>query len=125
MYAGEEGSELFAGIGTDRFILSWKIAGERVARALADRRAGAAAALPRRAGGQSGRESIAELSDAPRVRVEIPPSIQDFKAARPDAAPAWRESTRRAFEHYLARGYRVEAFYRDADQHCFYGLERD
>ena len=38
MYEGEEGSELFEGIGTDRFILSWKIASERVARALADRR---------------------------------------------------------------------------------------
>src|SRR5215218_5492448 len=41
MYAGEEGSELFEGIGTDRFILSWKITSERVERALADRRAGA------------------------------------------------------------------------------------
>ena len=32
MYAGEMGSELRRGIGTDRFILSWQIAGERVER---------------------------------------------------------------------------------------------
>jgi chorismate synthase len=124
MYAGEEGSELFAGIGTDRFILSWKIAGERVAGALADRRTGAEE--PFRAAPVVNPDArIADLPDAPRVRVEIPRSIQDFKAEHPDAAPAWRASTRRAFEHYLARGYRVEAFYRDADQRCFYGLMRD
>jgi chorismate synthase len=124
MYAGEEGSELFEGIGTDRFILSWKIAGERVARALADRRAGAEEPF-RAAPVVNPGAIVADLIDAPRVRVEIPSSIQDFKAARPEAAPAWRESTRRAFESYLARGYRIEAFYRDTDQHCYYGLERD
>jgi predicted GNAT superfamily acetyltransferase len=125
MYEGEEGSELFAGIGTDRFILSWKIAGQRVAGALADRRTWAAA--PFRAVPVVNPEArITDLPDAPRVRVEIPLSIQDFKVAHPDAAPAWRASTRRAFEHYLARGYRVEAFYRDAvDQSCFYGLEKE
>jgi predicted GNAT superfamily acetyltransferase len=123
MYAGEEGSELFEGIGTDRFILSWKIAGARVAGALADRRVGAAE--PFRAAPIVNPGAVTgELPDAPRVRVEIPSSIQDFKAAHPDAAPAWRTSTRRAFEHYLACGYRVEAFYRGADQKSYYGLEK-
>jgi predicted GNAT superfamily acetyltransferase len=125
MYEGEEGSELFAGIGTDRFILSWKIASERVVHALDDHRMGAAEPF-RSAPIVNPGAVIADLVDAPRVRVEIPPSIQDLKAQRPDAAPAWRESTRRAFEHYLARRYRVDAFYRDAvDQRCFYGLEKD
>ena len=50
----------------------------------------------------------------PRVRVEIPPNIQAAKAERPEMGPAWRSSTRRAFETYLGLGYRVEAFYRDA-----------
>ena len=113
MYEGEEGSELFAGIGTDRFILSWKIAGERVARALADRRAGAAEPF-REAPVVNPGAAIADLPDAPRVRIEIPESIQELKAERPEAGAAWRESTRRAFQGYLARGYRVEAFYRDA-----------
>jgi chorismate synthase len=125
MYAGEEGSELFEGIGTDRFILSWKIAGARVAGALVDRREGAAEPF-REAPVVNPGAAIEDLPAAARVRVEIPPSIQDFKAAHPDAAPAWRETTRRAFQHYLARGYRVEAFYRDAvEKHCYYGLKRD
>jgi predicted GNAT superfamily acetyltransferase len=124
MYEGEEGSELFEGIGTDRFILSWKIAGERVAGALEDRRAGSSQFFLD-APVVNPDAVLADLPDAPRVRIEIPPSIQEFKAARPEAAPAWRETTRRAFQHYLARGYRVEAFYRDAaENYCYYGLEK-
>jgi predicted GNAT superfamily acetyltransferase len=124
MYAGEEGSELFAGIGTDRFILSWRIAGERVARALAGRRTGAEPF--REAPIVNPGAAIEDLPDAPRVRIEIPESIQGLKAERPDAGGAWRQSTRRAFERYLGRGYRIETFYRDAaDRRCFYGLEKD
>ena len=123
MYAGEEGSELFRGIGTDRFILSWKIADERVARALVDRRAGAAE--PFREAPVANPGAVAgDLPQAPRVRIEIPENIQELKAERPDEGARWRESTRRAFQHYLGGGYRVEAFYRDAGQ-SFYGLERD
>jgi chorismate synthase len=128
MYEGEEGSELFAGIGTDRFILSWKIAGERVERALADHRAGAAEPF-REAPLVNPGAAILELPDHPRVRIEIPQSVQERKAERPDEAAAWRQSTRRAFESYLARGYRVETFYREPaatlERRCFYGLERD
>ena len=66
----------------------------------------------------------AELPDAARVRVEIPRSIQDLKNADPEAAPRWRQSTRRALQHYLARGYRVTTFLPDlATGRCFYGLE--
>lgn len=125
MYAGEEGSELFEGIGTDRFILSWKIAGERVERALADRRAGAGEPF-REAPVVNPGAAMADLPEDPRVRIEIPESIQDLKSGRPEVGGAWRETTRRAFQSYLSRGYRVEAFYRDADaRSCFYGLERD
>jgi len=128
MYEGEEGSELFAGIGTDRFILSWKIAGERVERDLADHRAGSAEPF-REAPVVNPGAAILDLPDPPRVRIEIPESIQDRKAARPEEAAAWRASTRRAFEAYLGLGYRVETFYREPaatlERRCFYGLERD
>jgi len=125
MYEGEEGSELFAGIGTDRLIVSWKIAGERVAHALAGGRAGAEEPF-REAPVVNPGGAVGELPDAHRVRIEIPESIQSLKAARPEEAPAWRESTRRAFEGYLGLGYRVEAFRREAGSgRCFYGLERD
>ncbi|HET9211160.1 MAG TPA: hypothetical protein VFR03_12215 [Thermoanaerobaculia bacterium] len=124
LYEGEEGSELFAGIGTDRFILSWKIASDRVERALADRRAGAGEPFCAAPAANPG-AAVGDLPDAPRVRIEIPESIQDLKAERPDLGMAWRESTRRAFQHYLGLGYRVEAFYRDAgERRCWYGLER-
>ena len=125
MYEGEMGSDLAKGIGTDRFILSWRIAGERVARALADHRAGTAdrfrdAPVVNPGGGER------DLVTGPLVRVEIPENVQAVKAARPEAALAWRASTRRAFQHYLGQGYRVEAFYRDpAEGRCFYGLERE
>jgi predicted GNAT superfamily acetyltransferase len=128
MYEGEEGSELFAGIGTDRFIVSWKIAGERVERALADRRAGAAEPF-RQAPVVNPGGAVLDLPEPPRVRIEIPESIQERKAGRPEEGAGWRQSTRRAFESYLARGYRVEAFYRDPaatlERRCYYGLERD
>ena len=125
LYEGEEGSELFAGIGTDRFILSWKITSARVERALADRRAGAEEPF-REAPVANPGAAAGELPDTPRVRIEVPENIQDLKAERPEVGMAWRESTRRAFQHYLGLGYRVEAFYRDAaDRRCYYGLERD
>jgi predicted GNAT superfamily acetyltransferase len=125
LYEGEEGSELFAGIGTDRFILSWKIASGRVEQALADRRAGAEEPF-RDAPVANPGAATGDLPDASRVRIEVPESIQDLKAERPDLGVAWRESTRRAFQHYLGLGYRVEAFYRDAgERSCWYGLEKE
>lgn len=126
MYEGELWSDLAKGIGTDRFIVSWKIASERVLRALAGERPDSS--RYREASGEAQVANpgakTADLPDAPRVRIEIPESIQDVKADQPDEALAWRMSTRRAFEHYLGRGYRVDAFYRDPREgRCFYGLE--
>ena len=60
-------------------------------------------------------------TDTDRVRVEIPADVQALKADRPDLAAAFRSSTRRAFQHYLARGYRVAAYLRDGERR-FYGL---
>jgi predicted GNAT superfamily acetyltransferase len=123
MYAGEMGSELAKGIGTDRFIVDWRIGGERVRRALA----GEAAELRKDVHAVDlGLDSLErELPDAPWVRIEVPPAIQELKAERPEEAAAWRAATRRAFESYLGRGYRVERFERDsATGRCFYGLKK-
>jgi predicted GNAT superfamily acetyltransferase len=128
MYEGELFSELAKGIGTDRFVASWRIASERVAMALRDHRAGSDEPFRDAPVVNPGAEirDIAELPTATRVQVEIPASIQAVKAERPDEAVAWRESTRQAFETYLARGYRVEAFYRDpAEGRCYYGMEME
>ncbi|MEA2601943.1 MAG: hypothetical protein QOF89_2935 [Acidobacteriota bacterium] len=128
MYEGELFSDLAKGIGTDRFVASWRIASDRVARALRDHRAGSDEPFRDAPVVNPGAEvvEIEALPAAPRVRVEIPANIQAVKSERPDEAVAWRESTRRAFETYLARGHRVEVFYRDPTTgRCFYGLEME
>ena len=91
-----------------------------MARALAGVRAGEADRF-RKAPVANPGAAVVELPEAPRVRVEIPENVQ---AVKTEQGSAWRASTRRAFETYLARGYRVETFHRDAGR-CFYGLERD
>jgi predicted GNAT superfamily acetyltransferase len=126
MYADETGSDLWAGIGTDRLILVWRLASERVRQALVDRRL--AAADPFRAVPvvNEGNRIPEVTPDLPRLRLEVPENVQELKSADPERAAAWRASTRWAFETYLAREYRVEAFYRDrASARCFYCLERD
>jgi predicted GNAT superfamily acetyltransferase len=55
------------------------------------------------------------LVDAPMVGVRIPRDISALAATDLAAARAWRVATRRAFTHYLARGYTVRGFVRDAD----------
>jgi predicted GNAT superfamily acetyltransferase len=133
MYANEMGSELARGIGTDRFIVAWHIQSARVEERIAGRLPDFGARAARFAGApiantetQDAAEGVPLVLPAePLVRVEIPESIQTVKADAPEAAYAWRLSTRRAFEEYLGpgRGYRVEAFWRDpARASCFYGL---
>jgi predicted GNAT superfamily acetyltransferase len=122
MYADEMGSELAQGIGTDRFIVDWRIGEARgpggpPAFDPAAPVVGLEAARLEAAGD-------AELPEGPRVQVEIPASIQDLKRERPEEAAAWRAATRRAFETYLGRGYRVAGFGRAATGRCFYDLAR-
>ncbi len=120
MYADEMGSALARGIGTDRFIVVWRIASDRVRGVLAGRSMGDVASFNDAPVVSPGGD---DLPDAPRVRVEIPANVQALKVERPEEAFAWRLSTRRAFQTYLPRGYRVEAFRRDpASGRCFYGL---
>lgn len=123
MYAGEEGSDLAEGIGTDRFIVRWELASERTAEALAgrlphnpERYAGTPIVSPDQPAGDP-------LPDSPQIRIEIPRSIQDLKAIDPDRATAFRTSTRRAFLHYLAAGYRVDTLLAEGERR-FYGLVR-
>jgi predicted GNAT superfamily acetyltransferase len=168
MYEGEMGSELARGIGTDRFIVAWRIADERVRDVLERLRveggAGAGGAGGGRAGTGGGTAAPPErfldapaiepapagkagnageavqvgnvgeadeagkaveppLPAAPRVRIEIPARIQEFKERQPERALAWRLGTRRAIREYLARGYQVTAFWRDAAGRCWYGVE--
>jgi len=128
MYAGEMGSDLAQGIGTDRFIVRWRIASQRVADILSGDSTDPRDDPGRFAGTPSvGLEAAEEGSPLPepqpRVRVEIPADIQAVKAESPDEAAAWRQSTRRAFQHYLGRGCRVTAYQREGGRR-FYGVEK-
>jgi hypothetical protein len=73
--------------------------------------------------GAAGAASGPPLPMSPRVRIEIPAHIQEFKDREPAKALAWRLGTRRAFQAYLARGHQVTAFWRDAAGRCWYGVE--
>lgn len=123
MYASEEGSELWSGIGSDRFIVGWRIAGEPVREILAGKPRSDAGRFRDVPPANPGGDVADPLPEAPRVTIEIPENIQELKSRDLERAYGWRLSTRRAFQTYLGRGYRVEAFWRDpADNRCFYGL---
>jgi len=123
MYAGEMGSELARGIGSDRFIVRWRIASPRVEAARAGHPSGpdlsAFASAPIL--GVESADAAVPLPASPHVRIEIPAEIQAIKNGDLGLAASWRQSTRRAFLHYLGRGYRVTAYLRDG-QRRFYGL---
>lgn len=129
MYEGELGSELARGIGTDRFIVAWHIASDRVVRRLAEGPPDPEEVRRRfREAPMIGPGENPPLPDAPRVGVEIPANVQALKAADLDRALAYRASIRKAFEHYLGAGWRIEDFYREGErrdgERCYYGATR-
>lgn len=129
-YGSGEGSPLHRGLGTDRFIVAWRLSGERAEAALAGGLPGdperfAAAPV---AGSRLGADGLShpleeEPPEVAPLRVEIPADIQGLKAAAPEEARRWRWANRRVFQACLARGLEVRTFYRDpASGRCFYGL---
>jgi predicted GNAT superfamily acetyltransferase len=67
---------------------------------------------------------VGALTDAPRVLIEIPEDIHAVRDSSPVRARSWRESTKRAFMHYLSRNYRVSAFASDGGGRSCYLLVR-
>lgn len=112
MYGSDPMSQTDSVIGTDRFIVEWQLGGPATLRRLADP-AGAPLVTPAPGG------TTVELPDAPVVRIEIPGDVQGLKQADPAAAVAWRQVTRRAFAHYLQRGFAVAGFERHGSR-CWY-----
>jgi predicted GNAT superfamily acetyltransferase len=127
----DTGSKLHMGLGMDRFIVVWRIATERVRRLAAgevpppqnfddsspvvNSRVEKGTIIPLRG-------DLPVLND---IRVEIPSDIHAVRTMSPVLAKEWRESTRRAFVHYLANGYKVQGFRKAPDsQRCFYYLKK-
>jgi predicted GNAT superfamily acetyltransferase len=84
---GTSDSPLHAGIGTDRLMVEWRIASERVVSHLE--------------GG--GGPSVPDTGDV--VRVAIPADLQTLKREDPAAALRWRRRVREEMEAHLADGY--------------------
>jgi predicted GNAT superfamily acetyltransferase len=131
MYGPGEDSELFRGIGTDRFIVVWRIDSHHVESILTGKSPTAISPFAESPLAVSRIDSLATLS-APQtanalrssyIRIEIPPDIHVVRDASPAIAAEWRQATRHAFQQYLALGYQVSGFYRDEKtDRCFYCL---
>ena len=116
---GDSNSALHKGLGTDRFVVEWRLNDPAVERVVAGAERpdfGRFAATPVVPGPPSS-------FPKPPVRIEIPADIHALLERTPDAAAQWRARTREAFVSYLRRGARVAAFHRDPDDRCFYGLQ--
>ena len=110
---GETTSKLHAGTATDRLTIKWLIDSPRVERRAAGEVGEVAAALGAggfdapwalQADGWGPGEPVLDL-DAPRIRCEIPVSVQEVKAHDCGAVVAWRAATQALFTAYFERGY--------------------
>lgn len=129
MYADEMGSELAAGIGTDRLVALWRLDSERTVAAISGASASKPSADPvvfaeAPIVGDPATAADAVFPEAPRVRLAVPRAIQDLKADNLALGAAWRASTRAAFEHYFAQGYRVLGLVPLDDERRAYALEK-
>jgi predicted GNAT superfamily acetyltransferase len=103
-----EADELY---GTDRFVVSWQIAGDRAtSQHMREDRLEATMVddMPIVNAGAEGGDETARL-----VRVEIPLDIAAIRDSAPETAARWRSSTRDAFTRLLARQYTITGFVRD------------
>ena len=117
-YGSGEDSALSAGLGTDRFIVEWRLEGAT----------GADGALA--AAAEDPADDAPVVNDFPEavsgeavVRIEIPADIQEVRRDSPEIARAWRSATRRAFLSHLGSGYQVTGFRREPER-SFYVLRK-
>lgn len=123
---GDGGQNLqHRGLGTDRFIVEWRLRESPEALPGHGRTSETQLEAPVVNSEADGapRTDAFELPSLAWVRVEIPPDIQTLKEEAPEAALAWRLSTRRAFLGYLRQGHRVVGFQRRTNR-CFYLVHR-
>ena len=118
---------LHRGLGTDRFIVEWRLASAEVERALrgAPPAQESPATLLVNADDEGAPRTDAPDSapDAPEIRIEVPLDVQTVKDEEPGLAVSWRRATRWAFQEYMGRAYRVQAFQRTGGR-GFYLLRR-
>lgn len=114
--SGAAVSPVDAVIGTDRFIVKWDLAAGAGA---TERQGGSAMSSSPLVNAELADNATAiprdlELPEGSCLRLAIPADINVVKDQAPEVAARWRATTRRAFRHYLARGYRVAHFQQPA-----------
>jgi predicted GNAT superfamily acetyltransferase len=118
MYGSNTGSPLHGTLETDRWIAAWDLT--HPGAVPRDPAAEAQFIVHPSADGRTPRS--AAYTDAPAVRVAIPP---DHEVLSLECRVAWRLASRDALQHYLARGYEVTRFQRAAEQQPpYYELTR-
>jgi len=131
-YYGDSDATLHAILGTDRFVVDWRLDSERVRLC----ESGVYDIVgPENAVSIPMIMSIDSADGVPvpgepgldldgvRLQLPIPGSIQDVKVADPGLAREWRRVTRQALETYLGRGYEVRTVIRYG-RWCSYLLDR-
>jgi predicted GNAT superfamily acetyltransferase len=117
---GESSSPLHQGTPTDRFVAEWPLRHPRVERRIASRDVpividGAVASAPivnpSTSTGHALEPGAGDLAmDAGTLLVEIPEGFSEMQLHDADLALAWRMTTRKIFQTYFGRGYRVVDF---------------
>lgn len=106
MYGANTGSALHGPLPTDRFIVRWELDDGPRQAAVPD-----AAPLPlANPLGGDGAPTVADIGQAPAVRVQIPTDLAEVRRQGDDMALAWRLTIREVMTTLLARGYRVAGF---------------
>jgi predicted GNAT superfamily acetyltransferase len=122
LYGADTSSELHSGLGTDRFVVEWRLDEEEAIAWPDDAADWASTPIVNVDPGGDPLADPERLSGSP-VRVEIPADIQAEKALGADRGALWRRSTRRALEAALSAGLAVHGFERDAaGERCRYRL---
>lgn len=125
---GETGSPLHAGGQTDRFLTLWRLSSARARAASEGSRNPPepdVLAAPLLGDPADPDDDPAEWPDDEIVRIAVPYDLEALLTAGSDEAIAWRSASRRAFIHYLERGYRVRGITAEPDdQRAWYWVER-
>lgn len=120
MYGNNTGSPLHGALDTDRIVARWDLTVNRPASEDPPARAGGEFAVRPAEGDNI--PAASDLPDAAVIRIAVPLDVESLPH---ESRVAWRTATRRAFTHYLNRGYHVAGFQRARHgQPPFYELAR-